>query len=152
MRVLVRSTFTLSMFLMLLVGSTALVSAAHNGNNKAELVGTGDPDATGQAVVNYREGTGTFNGTVTVRNLEPGETYTFMVRGATGETFICEDEANSVGTFTCSAQNLTLPGFGSAAVRDSSGNEVATGVFERRGNCRDADQAGSQCKAPDRNK
>jgi hypothetical protein len=45
--------------------TTAL--AAHNGNNKAEITGTGDPDAGGQAIVNYSEGTGKFNGRITVR-------------------------------------------------------------------------------------
>ena len=148
MRFLARGLFVVSMLAMLLVGSTALVSAAHNGNNKAQLTGTGDPDAQGQAVVNYREGTGTFNGNITVQNLEPGETYTFLVRGATGETVICSADANSAGTFSCSAQDLTLPGFGTAVVRDSAGTEVASGIFARRGNCRDADQAGSQCQAP----
>ncbi len=122
---------------MMLLAFAGVAGAAHNGNNKAELTGTGDPDATGQAIVNYREGTGTFNGTITVRNLDAGETYSFFIRGATGETLICTGTANSSGVFTCSAQDLPLPGFGMAVVRDSAGTEVATGVFERRGNCRD---------------
>ena len=54
--------------------------AAHNGNNKAEITGIGDPDAGGQAIVNYSEGTGKFNGRITVRKLDPGETYRFFVR------------------------------------------------------------------------
>ncbi len=60
---------------MMLLAFAGVAGAAHNGNNKAELAGTGDPDATGQAIVNYREGTGTFNGTLTVRNLDAGETW-----------------------------------------------------------------------------
>jgi len=43
---------------MMLLAFAGVAGAAHNGNNKAELTGTGDPDATGQAIVNYREGTG----------------------------------------------------------------------------------------------
>ncbi|MDQ3644787.1 MAG: hypothetical protein M3356_04670 [Actinomycetota bacterium] len=130
--------------------TTAL--AAHNGNNKAEITGTGDPDAAGQAVVNYSEGTGLFNGRITVRNLEPGETYRFFVRGAGGERLVCEGEANRQGVFTCNAQQIALPGFTQAVVRDSAGTEVASGVFARRGNCRDPEQAGSLCKAPGQNK
>ena len=130
--------------------TTAL--AAHNGNNKAEITGTSDPDAGGQAIVNYSEGTGKFNGRITVRNLEPGETYQFFVRGPSGERLVCEGEANSQGVFTCNAQKLALPGFAQAVVRDSAGMEDASGVFARRGNCRDPDQAGSLCKAPGQNK
>jgi hypothetical protein len=120
---------------------------AHNGNNRAELSGTGDADALGVAIVNYSEGQGTFNGNITVSNLTPGSTYTFLVRGTSGERTICSGTADAAGTFTCSAQKLTLPGFGTAVVRDSAGREVASGVFARRGNCRDEDQAGSQCEA-----
>ena len=151
MRTLFRSLGALALLLTLVVGTVVVTSAAHNGNNKASITGTGDPDATGQAIVNYREGTGTFNGSIAVKNLEPGETYTFLVRGATGETIICMDEANSSGTFTCSAQDLTLPGFGMAVVRDGAGMEVATGTFDRRGNCRDPQQGGSLCEAPGQN-
>ena len=133
-------------------GVVGTAAAAHNGNNKAELAGTGDPDATGNAVVNYSEGTGTFNGRVTVNNLMPGEMYTFLVRRPGPETEICSGEANAGGTFVCSAQGLRLPGFSDAVIRDSSGTEVAFGTFRRGGNCRDADQAGSQCNAPGRNK
>jgi len=127
--------------------------AAHNGNNSAELSGTGDPDASGKAIVNYSEGRGKFNGTITVQNLNPGETYRFFVqRGALAPQLICSDEANSQGTFTCQAQLLTLNGFNMAVVRNAAGVEVAKGTFERRGNCRDPDQAMSQCTAPGQNK
>lgn len=147
----VRSTFkwlgAMTFLLAMLVSTVSIGTAAHNGNNRAEIVGPGDPDASGRAIVNYREGTGTFYGSITVRNLNPGDTYTFLVRGAMGEQVICSGEANDQGVFTCSEQNLTLNGFGTAVVRDSTGAEVASGVFERRGNCRDRDQAGSQCEA-----
>ena len=129
------------------IGATTAV-AAHNGNNRAAITGTGDPDATGQAVVNYSEGRGDFNGTITVRNLNPGETYSFYVRRGTVEQLICSGEANDQGVFTCAEQLLPLNGFSAAVVRDSQGVEVATGVFDRRGNCRDPQQAGSQCSAP----
>ena len=152
MRTLVRSLGGFALLLTLLIGTVTAASAAHNGHAKTPIAGTGDPDATGQSIVNYREGTGTFNGTITVKNLTPGATYTFLVRGATGETPICSAEASSRGTFTCNAQDLTLPGFTMAVVRDAAGMEVATGTFERRGNCRDPQQAGSQCVAPGQTK
>lgn len=126
--------------------------AAHNGNNSAQLTGTGDPDATGKAIVNYSEGRGDFNGSITVQNLNPGETYRFFVRRGATETLVCSGEANSQGTFTCQAQHLTLGGFTMAVVRNAAGMEVASGTFERRGNCRDPQQAGSLCDAPGQNK
>lgn len=128
--------------------------AAHNGNNRAEITGAADLDATGRAIVNYSEGQGTFNGSITVSNLDPGATYSFFVRrGAAGVDMpICTDTASSQGVFTCSEQQLALGGFTMAVVRDSAGAEVANGTFARRGNCRDADQAMSQCDAPGRNK
>jgi len=129
--------------------------AAHNGNNAAQLTGTAaEPDATGKAIVNYSEGRGDFNGTITVRNLVPGATYRFFVRrGGTGmETLVCSGEANSQGTFICQEQHLLLPGFTMAVVRDSNNTEVAIGTFDRRGNCRDPEQGGSLCKAPGQNR
>lgn len=126
--------------------------AAHNGNNRAEITGTGDPDVAGRAIVNYSEGRGDFNGSITVSNLTPGETYSFFVRRGTAETLVCSGVANSQGTFTCSEQHLPLPGFAMAVVRNSAGVEVASGTFDRRGNCRDPEQAGSLCAAPGHNK
>ena len=123
-------------------------SAAHNGNNRAEITGSADADATGQAIVNYSEGRGDFNANITVSNLTPGATYSFFVRSAAGvETLICTGVADSQGVFTCNAQHLTLGGFGRAVVRDSAGVMVASGAFDRRGNCRDPEQAGSLCEA-----
>lgn len=140
------------LLLTLLLGTVTAASAAHEGNNKAPIAGTGDPDASGQAIVNYRKGReDTFNGTIAVKNLNPGATYTFLVRGASGERVICTGVANTQGTFTCNAQGVTLPGFTTAVVRDAAGMEVATGTFARRGNCREPDQAGSQCMAPGHN-
>jgi len=146
-------------FIALLIAAFAAVAvaaptaiAAHNGNNSAELNGTGDPDASGKAIVNYSEGRGDFNGTITLRNLNPGETYSFFVRRMGVEQLICSDEANRQGTFTCQAQHLRLNGFVEAVVRNAAGVEVAKGALERRGNCRDPDQAMSQCKAPGQNK
>lgn len=130
-------------------------SAAHNGNNRSVVSGTmADRDATGKAVVNYSEGQGAFNGTITVRNLEPGETYTFQVSGAASASGVdvCEGVANNQGTFTCSFQGMELPGFTNVEVEDENNVVVESGLFERAGNCRDADQAGSQCVAPGRNK
>ncbi len=58
----------------------------------------------------------------------------------------------TTGRDGCSATDLGLPGFASARIVDGDGTVVASGTFERRGNCRDADQGGSQCEAPGRNK
>ena len=139
------------MALALLPGSA---SAAHLGNSQADINGTADPDATGQATVNYSDGTGLFNGTINVANLTAGESYTFLVRRASGtEVPICSDTATSQGRFNCSGNKVDVPapGFTTAVVRNSLGMEVATGAFtERRGNCREPDQAGSQCTAPGR--
>ncbi len=140
------SAITVGLLGVSLFAGTAL--AAHNGNNRAVLMGTGDSDASGIAIVNYSEGQGTFNGNITVDSLVAGATYTFFVRAGSGaEQLICAGTADVDGTFTCSAQKLTLNGFARAVVRNAAGVEVAIGTFERRGNCRDADQAGSQCEA-----
>lgn len=127
------------------VTGTAL--AAHNGNNKAELSGVG----IGTAVVNYSEGQGTFNGTVAVSGLASNTSYSFYVTGAgagAAGRLICSGTSDSSGMFTCSEQKLGLPGFTTAQVRTTiGGTVVASGTFERRGNCRDPEQAGSQCQA-----
>lgn len=60
-----------------------------------------------------------------MRNLEPGETYRSFVRRGATETLVCEDEANRRGVFTCNAQQIELPGFVQAVVRDSAGMEDA---------------------------
>ncbi len=155
MRLLKIGFAALMLVAVVVSGIASSASAAHNGNNRAAVEGTEvDADAIGRAVVNYSEGQGTFNGTITVRNLEPGETYTFQVSGAaSGDGVdVCEGVANSQGTFSCSFQDMELPGFAGVEVEDEDGNVVATGTFERAGNCRDADQAGSLCVAPGRNK
>lgn len=140
------SAITVGLLGVSLFAGTAL--GAHNGNNRAVVTGTGDADATGIAIVNYSEGQGTFNGNITVDNLVAGATYRFFVRAGSGaEQLICSGTADSAGTFTCAAQKLALNGFARAVVRNAAGGEVAVGTFERRGNCRDADQAGSQCEA-----
>jgi len=125
---------------------TGTAVAAHNGNNKAELSGAG----TGTAVVNYSEGQGTFNGTVSVGGLMANTAYSLYVTGAgagAAGRLICSGTSDSSGTFTCSEQKLALPGFTTAQVRTIGGTVVASGTFERRGNCRDPEQMGSQCKA-----
>lgn len=149
-----RSIITLAVAAVALLGIASPASAAHFGNNKAALVGDG---VTGTAIVNYSEGTGTFNGSARVSGLEEG-TYTFQVVSPNGMTAtpICTFTADGNGTDGCSANGLTLGGFATAEIVDDTNNTVvASGTFERRGNCRDADQAGSQCKAndaPGRNK
>jgi len=77
------------------------------------------------------------------------------VRSAMGvEREICEAEANQQGTFRCSDQDVLQDEFGlvEAVIRDSEGTEVATGIYNRRGNCRAPDQGGSQCEAPGLNR
>jgi hypothetical protein len=126
-------------------------SAAHNGNNRAELGPGTDANASGVAIVNYSEGRGAFNGSVTVSGLEPGASYTFVVRLGANEVTdqtICSGTADTAGTFTCNAQHVTLSGFSVAVLEDALGGDVATGTFARRGNCRDPQQGGSQCDAP----
>lgn len=148
MKTMLRSIGGLALLMALVPGAIGSVSAAHNGDNKAALTGTGDPDATGRAIVNDREGAGTFNRTITVLNLTPGETYTLSVNlNGNADQMICSGDADADGTFTCSSQGLTLASFNRAAVRDSAGTEVASGVFARRGNCRDPQQAGSLCQS-----
>ncbi|HVM00729.1 MAG TPA: hypothetical protein VM324_15680 [Egibacteraceae bacterium] len=121
-------------------------SAAHIGNNKAELSGDG---ATGTSVANYSTGTDTIRANVRVRGLEAGQ-YTFQIRHANGTvTSICTFTAKGTGAAGCSGATSGR-GFHHADVVDDAGNLVATGEYERRGNCREADQAGSLCTAPGR--
>jgi hypothetical protein len=131
--------------LLLLAALAAPALAAHNGNNRADLAG----EATGRAVVNYSEGRGTFNGTVTVKGLEAGE-YTFQVRSPNGQVTaeVCDLVAGKNGAAGCSAQDLELPGFATGEIVDAEGAILATGVFDRAGNCRDPQQGGSLCESP----
>jgi hypothetical protein len=141
----------LAIVLTLILGTASTASAAHFGNSKATLEGTGDSDAEGKSTVNFRKGTQSFNAAAMVSNLDAGETYVFLVRNAAGvEREVCRAEANSQGMFTCSAQDVLPDGFGlvSAVIWDAGGTEVAFGLYDRRGNCRVPDQAGSQCEAP----
>ena len=77
--------------------------------------------------------------------------YTFLVRRADGtEVAICDETANKQGRFSCSGKQVDVPAPG-FVIRDMFGMEVAFGAFtadERRGNCREPDQAGSLCTAP----
>lgn len=132
------------------VAAVALVAgpaaAAHNGNNKAEL--SGSTGITGNAIVNYSEGQGTFNGVTSVQNIPDGAyTYTVSLNGNNPQV-ICTFTATN-GTGGCSEQDRPLAGFNMAEIRNAAGAVVASGTFDRRGNCRDADQGGSQCEAND---
>lgn len=135
-------------FILMMVGAMASPAlAAHNGNNKAAL--SGPTGATGDAIVNYSEGTGTFSSTVNVSGLAPGS-YTFTVSlNGNNVQIICGFVVDGSGRSGCSDQDRALAGFNRAEIRDASGAVVASGDFARRGNCRDADQAGSQCEAND---
>ncbi len=137
---------------LLVLAGAAL--AAHNGNNRAELAGAGG--ITGVAIVNYSEGQGDFNGNVSASGLMPNTSYSFYVAGAgagTAGVLICSGTSDAAGVFTCSAQHKPLPGFSRAEIRlGTTTTVVAMGTFERRGNCRDPEQGGSQCVAPGQNK
>jgi hypothetical protein len=121
--------------------------AAHEGNNRAELSGS----AAGTALVNYAKGNGSWTAGARVAGLAPG-TYTFTVTSPNGMTVmpVCTFEADGRGTDGCSARLEVLGGFATAEIRDAGGTVVSSGRFDRRGNCREADQAGSQCEAPGR--
>ena len=137
--------------LLVVLVAPGVASAAHNGNNRAELSPVADPDATALAIVNYAEGRGDFNGNVSASGLAPGGTYTLVVRLGANEASdqtICSGTADVFGALSCSAQHLTLGGFNTAVVEDAAGEDVARGVFARRGNCRDPEQGGSLCDAP----
>jgi hypothetical protein len=137
--------------LLLAGAATALVltalpaQAAHNGNNLASLSGDG---VSGTALLNYSEGTGTFSGTANVLGLVAGEEYRYVVNlNGANERVVCTFVAGP-GSSGCSANGLALPGFNKAEIKHESG-PVASGTFERRGNCRDPQQGGSQCEAND---
>jgi hypothetical protein len=137
---------------VMVVGVVALAApafAAHNGNNYAELTGVQGTDViTGTAVINYSEGQGTFNSTLNASGLDAGD-YRFTVNGPAGVQEICTFTVSGGGRQGCSAQDQALGGFGSAQIREAgSGAIVASGTFERRGNCRDPQQGGSQCESP----
>lgn len=138
----------LASFVVMMVGAMASPAlAAHNGNNMAEL--SGPTGATGSAIVNYSEGTGTFNSSVNTSGLEPGA-YSFTVSLNGGSVqLICNFVVDGSSREGCSDQDRSLAGFNRAEIRDASGSVVASGLFARRGNCRDANQAGSQCEAND---
>ncbi|MGI8643927.1 MAG: hypothetical protein ACR2LS_07400 [Thermomicrobiales bacterium] len=151
MRTTLRGFGLLVMLAALMVSALGSASAAHNGNNKANLSAMGD-DAAGKAIVNYSEGRGTFNGTIVVRDLEPNTGYTFVVRLMDNEAtdqVICSGTSNDQGLFRCNEQGLALAGFSQAVVEDDAGNDAASGTFARRGNCRDPQQGGSQCESLD---
>ena len=104
--------------------------AAHESNNRAELMGDG---VSGKAIVNYVKGTEGWSSTARVMGLEAGE-YTFAVNlNGTNQTVVCTFTSDGHGSEGCSDQDADLPGFNTAVILDSDGNVVASGIFERRG-------------------
>ena len=129
----VRPVVMLGLLLALILGLASSVSAAHESNNRAELSG----DASGHAIVNYVAGTEGWSSTVTVKGLEAGD-YTFAVNlNGTNQTIVCIFTSDGKGNDGCSDQEADLPGFNTAVVLNSSGDIVATGIFERRGGNRE---------------
>lgn len=122
-------------------------SAAHEGNNFADLVGEG----TGTATVNYVKGREDeeWTGRASVIGLDAGD-YTFTVTSPNGQvtTTVCSFTATGTGAAGCSNSSFDVGGFLTAEIRDEAGDVVASGTFERRGNCREPEQAGTQCEAP----
>jgi hypothetical protein len=125
-----------------LVATATPAFADHNSNNRATFTGA----ASGTAIVNYSEGQGTFNASISARDLEPG-TYTFTVslNGANVQT-ICTFTVNASGNGGCSDQGRGLAGFNTAEIRNTSGDVVDRDVFTRQGQseCRDPNQAGAE--------
>ncbi|MGI8875344.1 MAG: hypothetical protein ACR2KP_13690 [Egibacteraceae bacterium] len=120
-------------------------AAAHIGNNKADLTGPGG--VTGQSVANYSTGQDAVQAQARVRGLAPGS-YTLRLRHNDGRTFpVCTFSADGKGTDGCSG-SIEGVGFHHADVVDDDGVVVATGTYERRGNCREPQQGASQCEAP----
>lgn len=137
--------------LTVFLGTTSAF-AAHESNNYAEL--TGVDGVTGKAHVNYVKGTEGWSSTVSVFGLAPGD-YVFAVRRTAAGAYqtVCAFTADGRGRDGCSDQDADLLGFTEGViVRDANGNgiadpgevAVASGVFERRGVCREPDQTGAE--------
>lgn len=131
----------LALGLLAAVPATAL--ADHNSNNRATFTGA----ASGTAIANYAEGQGTFNLSVSARDLAPG-TYTYSVSLNGGNVrLICGFTVTSGGTGGCTANDVALPGFNRAELRPGDAEGVldsATFVRQGRSECRDPNQAGAE--------
>ena len=152
-----RGMVVLGILLTLLLGTTSAF-ASHESNNYAKLTGAGG--VTGNAHVNYVKGTEGWSSTVSVFGLAAGD-YVFAVRRTAAGAFqtVCAFTADGRGQDGCSDQDAVLVGFTQAViVLDANGNGiadsgetvVASGTFERRGVCREPDQAGAE-NCPNRN-
>jgi hypothetical protein len=115
--------------------------ADHNSNNRATFTGA----ASGTAVVSYSEGQGTFNATISARDLDPG-TYTYTVNGPAGVQTICTFTVGRSGNGGCGDTDRSLGGFTTAEIRDEDGAVVDSDLFTRQGRseCRDPNQAGPE--------
>ncbi len=140
------------MILGVMLGGASSAFAAHESNNRANL--TGDDGVSGKAIVNYVKGTEGWSSNTSVFGLQPGE-YVFAVRLRADGPFqtICAFTADGKGRDGCSDRDAVLMGFSQAViVLDANGNGeadmdetvVASGTFERRGVCREPDQAGAE--------
>lgn len=154
----VRVVMVFALLLAFAVSFAPSAYAAHESNNFAELSGAGD--VSGNAHVNYIKGTEGWSSTVSVFGLTSGN-YVYAVRRTAAGAFqtICAFTADGRGRDGCSDQDAVLAGFTEAViVEDTNGNGiadsgetvVASGVFERRGVCREPDQAGAE-DCPNRN-
>ena len=148
----VRGAVGVAMILGVMFGGASSAFAAHESNNRANLLGAGG--VSGTAIVNYVKGTEGWSSNVSVFGLASGD-YVFAVRRTAAGAFqtICAFTADGVGRDGCSDQDAVLAGFTEAViVQDVNGNGiadagetvVASGIFERRGVCRAPDQAGRE--------
>lgn len=139
-------TATAIAFAAVLVTATPAL-ADHNANNRATFTGA----ASGTAIANYSEGQGTFNASISVRDLEPGS-YTYTVTRSTATMapvgdpqLICSFEVGASGNGGCQADGLRLRGFTTAEIRQGT-TVIDSDSFTRQGKseCRDPGQLGTE--------
>ncbi len=112
---------------------------AHESNNKGTLSGMQDGRSlSGSAIINYVAGTEGWRSTVNVVGVLSPDTYTFFATGGPGVLqAVCSFTVTSSGGRQGCSADTDLAGFAAVEVRDSAGNTVVSGTFERRGGNRE---------------
>ncbi len=116
------------------------VRLAHNSNNQASLSGSQNGNAiSGNAIINYVAGREGWQSTVNLQGTLAADTYTFYAVAPNGVTlrFVCSFTLDGQGGRQGCSADTDLLGFATAQVRDSEGNIVASGMFDRRGGNRE---------------